>query len=117
MAAGSVERIKKTRRNSMTTNTKTRLRPLADRVLIKRNKSEEQQFGGLILPDSSQNKQDMGIVISVGPGKKDKEGRVIDVTVKVGDHVMWDKYGGHEITLENEDFVMVKAEDIIAIVD
>ena len=101
----------------MAVKTETKLRPLADRVLIKRNKNEEQQFGGLILPDSSQSKQDMGIVLAVGPGKKDKDGKTIEITVKAGDHVMWDKYGGQEITIENEDFVIVKSEDIIAIVE
>jgi chaperonin GroES len=101
----------------MTTKTKTKLRPLSDRVLIKRNKSEEQQFGGLILPDSAQSKQDMGIILAVGPGKKDKHGQVIPITVAVGDHVMWDKYGGQEISIDNEDYVMVKFDDIIAIVE
>ncbi len=101
----------------MAAKTETKLRPLADRVLIKRNKNEEQQFGGLILPDSSQSKQEMGIVLAVGPGKKDQDGKTIEITVKAGDHVMWDKYGGQEITIEHEDFVIVKSEDIIAIVE
>lgn len=101
----------------MTANTETKLRPLADRVLIKRNKVEEQQVGGLILPDSAQSKQEMGIVIATGPGKKDKDGNTIEISVKAGDHVMWDKYGGNEITVGTEEFIMVKSDDIIAIVE
>ena len=101
----------------MPANTETKLRPLADRVLIKRNKVEEQQIGVLILPDSAQSKQEMGIVIATGPGKKDKDGKTIEISVKAGDQVMWDKYGGNEITVGTEEYIMVKSDDIIAIVE
>lgn len=101
----------------MTTNTKSKLRPLADRVLVQRKKAEEQNIGGIILPDSAQSKQDIGIVIATGPGKKDKDGKIIEVSVKAGDTIMWDKYGGQEVTIEEEEFIIVKSDDIIAIVE
>ena len=101
----------------MTTNTKCKLRPLADRVLVQRKKAEEQNIGGIILPDSAQTKQDMGVVIAVGPGKKDSDGKNIEISVKAGDNILWDKYGGQEITVEEEEYIIVKDSDIIAIVE
>lgn len=101
----------------MTAETKTKLRPLADRVLIKRAKEEEKTLGGIILPESAKQKQEVGQVIAVGPGKKDKDGKYVEVAVKSGDTVMWDKYGGQEISIDEEDFVIVKSDDLIAIVE
>jgi chaperonin GroES len=101
----------------MTTNTQTKLRPLGDRILVQRKKVEEQITFGIILPDSAQSKQDVGTVIAVGPGKKDKDGNVIQISVKAGDMIMWDKYSGQEITMENEEFIIVKSDDVIALVE
>jgi chaperonin GroES len=102
----------------MTTHTKVTLRPLADRVLVKRSKQEERIAGGIILPDTAREKQELGIVIAVGPGKTDKDGKRIEIAVKVGEKVMWDKFAGNEVKIEDEDdFVIVKSDDIIAIVE
>ena len=101
----------------MSSQTITKLRPLADRVLAKRAKEKETTSGGIILPESAQQKQEMGEIIAVGPGKKDKDGKLIEIAVKVGDTVMWDKYGGQEITIDEEEFTIVKADDLIAIVE
>ena len=101
----------------MSTNTATTLRPLGDRILVRRNKVEEKNIGGIILPDSVQSKQDMGIVIATGPGKKDKNGNTIEISVKAGDHIMWDKYGAQEVTINDEDLIMVKSDDVIGIVE
>ena len=101
----------------MTANMQTKLRPLGDRILVKRKEAEEKNIGGIILPDSAQSKQDMGIVIATGPGKKDKDGNTIEISVKTGDTIMWDKYGGQEITIDEEDFIIVKSDDVIAIVE
>ena len=102
----------------MATETKVKLRPLADRVLVKRSKLAERTTGGIILPDTSREKQEMGEVIAVGPGKLDKEGKRVEIGVKIGDHVMWDKFAGNDVKIEDEDdFVIVKADDIIAIVE
>jgi chaperonin GroES len=102
----------------MTTHTKVKLRPLADRVLVKRAKHEERTTGGIILPETNREKQEMGVVIAIGPGKTDKDGRRIEITVKAGDKIMWDKFAGSEVKIEDEDdFVIVKSDDIIAIVE
>ncbi|OGN62141.1 MAG: co-chaperone GroES [Chlamydiae bacterium RIFCSPHIGHO2_12_FULL_49_11] len=99
------------------TTTKTKIRPLKDRVLVKRIESEEKKFGGIILPDTAQKKQDMGVVVSVGPGKEDKDGKRVPLHVKEGETILWDKYAGNEISLEEEEFVIVKADDIIAVIE
>ena len=102
----------------MATETKVKLRPLADRVLVKRSKLAERTTGGIILPDTSREKQELGEVIAVGPGKSDKDGKRIEIQVKVGDKVMWDKFAGNDVKIEDEDdFVIVKSDDIIAIVE
>ena len=100
----------------MTTNTKTKVRPLADRVLLKRMKQEETSYGGILLPETAKQKQEMGEVIAVGPGKKDRDGKMVEITVKAGDKVLWDKYSAQEISLEEEEFVIVKSDDLIAII-
>ncbi len=102
----------------MTTQTKVKLRPLADRVLVKRAKNEERTAGGIILPDTAREKQELGEVIAVGTGKMDKDGKRLEIPVKVGDKVMWDKFAGNDVKIEDEeDFVIVKSDDIIAIVE
>ncbi|MCH9620674.1 MAG: 10 kDa chaperonin [Chlamydiia bacterium] len=101
----------------MTTNTKIKLRPLADRILVKRKENEEKNIGGIILPDSAQSKQDVGIVKAIGPGKRDKDGNFIEMSVAENDHIMWDKYGGQEVTIDGETFIILKLDDVIAIVD
>ena len=101
----------------MTTQAKTKLKPLADRVLVQRTKEEETISGGIILPDSAKQKQEIGVVVAVGPGKKDKDGTLVEVAVKVGDQIMWDKYGGQEVTVDDDEFIIVKSDDIIAIID
>lgn len=101
----------------MTTETKLKLRPLADRVLVRREKEQETVSGGIILPESAKQKQELGVVVAVGPGKKDKDGKNIEIAVKAGDQIMWDKYGGQEVTIDEEEFIIVKADDIIAIVE
>ena len=101
----------------MTTQSKTKLRPLGDRVLVKRVEQEEQTRGGIILPDSAKQKQEVGEVVAVGPGKKDKDGNLIEMNIQVGNRVMWEKYGAQEVSLEDEEFIFVKFDDIIAIIE
>jgi chaperonin GroES len=101
----------------MSINTETKLRPLADRILVKREKTEEKNFGGIILPDSAQKGNDVGIVIATGPGKRDEHGKCIAMSVAVGDKIMWAKYGAEEISVDGEDFLIVKENDVIAIVE
>ena len=96
--------------------TKTGIRPLADRVVAKRLESEEIVKGGIIIPDSAKKKQEMAKVIAVGPGKITDENTKLPMTVKEGDVILMDKYAGQEITIDDEEYIIVKADDIIALV-
>lgn len=95
---------------------KTKLKPLGNRVLLQRTEPEESAKGGIILPDTAKKKQETAKVIAVGPGKKNKAGEMVPPPVKAGDLVLIDKYSGQEVTLDDEDFVVVRADDIIAII-
>ncbi len=95
----------------------TTLKPLGNRVLVQRLEQEETFKGGIILPDSAKKKQETAKVITVGSGQKTKEGTLIPMPVKVGDLVLMDKYSGQEVTVDDEDYVIVKADEIIAIIE
>lgn len=98
-------------------NIKTKLRPLGNRVLVRRLEAAETLKGGIILPDTAKKQQESAEVIAIGPGKKDKEGKEIPVAVKVGDIILMEKYSGQEVTIDDETFVIIKADDLIAIVE
>jgi chaperonin GroES len=95
----------------------TRLTPLGNRVLVRRLEEKETAKGGIILPDTAKKKQEMTEVVAVGPGKKNQEGTLIPMPVRVGETVLIDKYAGQEITLNDEEFVVVRSDDIVAIVE
>lgn len=95
---------------------KITLKPLGNRVLAQRLEPQETMKGGIILPDSAKKKQESAKVVAVGDGKKLEDGKVIPVPVNVGDIILMDKYSGQEVTLNDEEFVIVKADDIIAII-
>ncbi len=101
----------------MTHAVKTKLRPLGNRVLAKRLEAEEKLKGGIILPDTAKKKQETAQIVAIGTGKKDKSGALIPFSVKIGDKILMDKYSGQEITIEGEEFVILNADDIIAIVE
>ncbi len=96
---------------------KVKFQPLGNRVLVQRLESEEKLKGGIFLPDTAKKKQEQALVIAIGPGKKDKNGQQIAMPVKAGDIILMEKYSGQEISLENEDYVVLKADDIIAIIE
>jgi chaperonin GroES len=96
---------------------KMTLRPLANRVVAKRLEEKETIKGGIIIPDSAKQKQETALIVAVGEGKRTDDGKVIPMGVKVGDVVLMDKYSFQEVTLDDEEFIIVKAEDIIAIVE
>lgn len=96
---------------------KTKLKPLGNRVLLKRLEAEETVKGGIILPDSAKKKQETAEVIAIGTGKKDKEGKEIPFPIKVGDKVLMEKYSGQEVTVNDEELIILSADDIIAIVE
>lgn len=95
----------------------TKLKPLGNRVLVRRLAAEEKLKGGIILPDTAKKKQEQAEVVAVGTGKKDKNGNVIPMPVKVGDVILMEKYSGQDVTLGDEEFVILRADDIIAIVE
>lgn len=95
----------------------TTLRPLGNRVLVRRIESQETLKGGIILPDTAKKKQEQAEVIAIGTGKKDKNDNLIPIPVKNGDIILMEKYSGQEITLNDEEFVIIRADDIIAIIE
>lgn len=95
----------------------TKLRPLGNRILAKRLEAEEKMKGGIILPDTAKKKQESAVVVALGTGKKDKKGELIPFGVKVGDKILMDKYAGNEVSLEGEDYVILNADDVIAVVE
>lgn len=96
--------------------TNVKIKPLANRVLVKRLEAENSLKGGIILPDTAKKKQESAQVIAVGPGQKDKDGKMIPMPVKEGDIILMDKYSGQEIELDGQEYHILRADDIIAIV-
>ncbi len=93
-----------------------KLTPLNDRVLVKRLESEEKTAGGLFIPDTAKEKPAKGEVVAVGPGKTADDGKVIAMTVKVGDAVLFNKYAGTEIKLDGVEHLVMREDDILAII-
>jgi len=94
-----------------------KLKPLNDRVLVKRLESEEKTAGGLYIPDTAKEKPSKGQVIAVGPGKVDEAGARVAMSVKPGDEVLFNKYAGTEVKLDNVDHLVMREEDILAIIE
>ena len=92
------------------------IKPLEDRVVVKPDDAEEKTAGGLILTSESKEKPQTGTVVAVGPGQTTKDGNVLPMPVKVNDHVLYSKYGGSEVTVSGEDYVIMQAKDIYAII-
>ena len=92
------------------------LRPLADRVIVKPMEAEETTKGGIILPDTAKEKPIEGTIVAVGPGRVTEDGKSIKMEVKVGDKVLYGKYSGTEVTVEGEDYLIMRESDIFAIV-
>lgn len=95
----------------------TSIRPLHDRVIVRRVDAEEKTAGGIIIPDTAKEKPVQGEVLAVGPGSRDDRGNTIPMDVKVGDIVLFGKWGGTEVKLDGEDVLVLKESDIIGIVD
>ena len=93
-----------------------KIKPLADRVVIKALEADEKTSGGIYLPDTAKEKPQMGKVVAAGPGKTSENGELIKMEVKVGDTVLYGKYSGTDITLEGKDYLIVRESDILAIV-
>ncbi|MER3525018.1 MAG: co-chaperone GroES [Ignavibacteria bacterium] len=93
-----------------------KVKPLADRVVVKPAPAEEKTKGGIILPDTAKEKPVIGEVVAVGPGKVTDDGKKIAPEVKVGDKVLYGKYSGTEVTIEGEEYLIMREADIFAIV-
>ena len=93
------------------------IKPLFDNVLIKPLEEEDKLPSGLVLPDTAKEKPQIGVVMAVGPGTTDDKGKFVAVTVKVGQKVMYKKWGGNEVKVEGKEWTIVEQKDILAIVE
>jgi chaperonin GroES len=91
------------------------VKPLADRIIVKAAEAEEMTKGGIILPDTAKEKPQQGEVMAVGPGKVSDSGNMIKVTLKSGDKVLYGKYSGTEITVDDDDLLIMRESDILAV--
>jgi chaperonin GroES len=96
---------------------KVNLKPIGNRIIAQRLEAEETLKGGIILPDSAKKKQETAKVIAIGEGAKTEDGKIIEIPVKINDIILIDKYSGQEVTLDDEEYIIVKADDIIAIIE
>jgi chaperonin GroES len=94
-----------------------KLKPLNDRVLVKRLESEEKTAGGLYIPDTAKEKPSRGKVVAAGPGKLADDGKRAALAVKAGDLVLFNKYAGTEISIDGEEHLVMREDDILAIID
>lgn len=93
------------------------LRPLHDRVIVKRIESETTTASGIVIPDNAAEKPDQGEVLAVGPGKKNDKGEVIALNVKVGDRVLFGKWSGTEVKIDGQDLLIMKESDIMGVLE
>ena len=94
-----------------------KIRPLNDRILVKRLEEEEKSKGGIIIPDSAKEKPAEGKVVAVGQGRHNDKGDLVPMQVKEGDRVLFSKYGGTDVKLDGEDFLIMREDDILGIVE
>ncbi len=94
-----------------------KIRPLQDRVIVKRLEEEEKTKGGIIIPDTAKEKPQEGKVIAVGKGKITEDGKVIPLDVKVGDRILFAKYAGTEVKIEGEEHLIMREEDILGVIE
>ena len=92
------------------------IKPLADRVVVKPLEETEQMKGGLYIPDTAKEKPQQGEIVAVGPGRVSDEGKRIDLELKVGDRVIYGKYSGTEVTVADEDYLILRESDVLAVV-
>ena len=100
----------------MATAASTQIQPLADRIVIKPLEETEQMRGGLYIPDTAKEKPQQGEVVAVGPGKMSDEGKRIPAEVKAGDRVLYGKYSGTEVTVADEQYLILRESDVLAVI-
>ena len=99
------------------TDLKSRLKPLGDRLVVQPQDREETTASGLVLPDTAKEKPQQGVVLAVGPGRRDDDGERIPMDVSVGDTVLYAKYGGTEVKIGSDKLLILKESDVLAIVN
>jgi chaperonin GroES len=100
----------------MSVKTKTKVKPLADRILVRRLEETETSRGGIIIPDTAKEKPQQGEVIAVGPGKLNDDGARVAPEVSVGDRILMSKYAGTEVKIEGEDFIIMREDDVLGVI-
>ena len=93
-----------------------KIKPLADRVIVKPNPAEEKTKSGIILPDTAKEKPIEGTVVAVGPGKVTEDGKTVELSIKEGDKVLYGKYSGTEVTVDDEEFLIMRESDIFGVI-
>ena len=94
-----------------------KIRPLHDRVIVKRLEEERKTASGIVIPDTAAEKPDQGEILAVGTGKKDDQGKLIPLDVKVGDRVLFGKYAGQTVKVDGEELMVMREEDIMGVVE
>jgi chaperonin GroES len=94
-----------------------KIRPLHDRVIVKRIEEERKSAGGIVIPDTAAEKPDQGEIVAVGKGKKDDQGKVIPIDVKVGDRVLFGKYSGQTVKVKGDELLVMREEDIMGVIE
>ena len=94
-----------------------KIRPLHDRLIVKRIEEQEVKKGGIIIPDTAMEKPQEGKVVAVGTGKVNEEGKTIPLDVKAGDRILFGKYSGSEVKLDDEEYLILREEDVLAILE
>lgn len=94
-----------------------KIKPLSDRVLIKSSEEKEKTKGGIVLPDTAKEKPQEGEIVAVGEGRKTDDGKVIPLSLKVGDKVLYGKYSGTEITVDGDEYLIMREEDVLAVIE
>ena len=93
-----------------------KFKPLGDRILLKQLEAKEQTKGGIVIPDTVKEKPQEGKIIAVGEGKKNPEGKVIPLSLKVGDKILYGKYSGTEVVVDSEEYLIIREEDVLGII-
>jgi chaperonin GroES len=94
-----------------------KIRPLHDRILVKRMEEQEVRQGGIIIPDTAKEKPQEGKVVAAGNGKVSEDGKKIPLDVKAGDRILFGKYSGNEVKIEDEEYIIMREEDVLAILE
>ena len=101
----------------MTTATKVAIKPLEDRIVVQANEAETTTASGIVIPDTAKEKPQEGTVLAVGPGRVDDSGNRVPIDVSVGDTVLYSKYGGTEVKYGGEEYLVLSARDVLAVIE